>query len=82
MRLAIATLTLLVLCLAIRARADAPATQPTITWQPWSDDVFDRAKKENKFVLMPAKNGETNYQRYQTAGERGGNRRDRRQLQR
>ena len=30
----------------------ATATQPAIQWQKWSDDVFERAKKENKFVLM------------------------------
>jgi len=31
----------------------ASTTQPvTIAWQPWSDDVFARAKKQNKFVLL------------------------------
>ena len=38
--------------LAPFAHAANPTTQPTITWQPWSDDVFARAKAENKFVLM------------------------------
>ncbi len=34
----------------------APETNPSppdsISWQPWSEDVFARAKKENKFVLL------------------------------
>src|SRR5437762_696096 len=47
------TLLALILVLVINASANAvPTTQPTITWHPWSDDVFDRAKRENKFVLM------------------------------
>jgi uncharacterized protein YyaL (SSP411 family) len=34
--------------------AATSTTQPasTIAWQPWSDDVFAMAKKQNKFVLL------------------------------
>jgi uncharacterized protein YyaL (SSP411 family) len=31
--------------------ADAPATRP-IVWQPWTSDIFQQAKRENKFVLL------------------------------
>ena len=24
----------------------------TIDWQPWSDEVFERAREENRFVLL------------------------------
>src|SRR5882724_9402172 len=32
----------------------APATKKAgpIDWQPWSDAIFDQAKRENKFVLL------------------------------
>ncbi len=31
----------------------APPNKPgTIDWQPWSDAIFDQAKRENKFVLL------------------------------
>ena len=36
----------LLLLLAVQASAAA------ISWQPWSDEVFARAKRENKFVLL------------------------------
>src|SRR3982750_4326240 len=26
--------------------------EETIVWEKWSDDIFERAKKENKFVLL------------------------------
>jgi uncharacterized protein len=29
-----------------------PAAEPTITWQGWSDKLFDQAKAENKFVIL------------------------------
>ena len=29
-----------------------PSTQPAIRWEKWSDDVFERAKKEHKFVYL------------------------------
>ena len=37
---------LLLLFVASLANAEA------IAWQPWSDDVFARAKRDNKFVLL------------------------------
>ena len=45
---------LLALAVETRGRGAEPAppsTQP-IAWQPWSDDVFARAKREHKFVLL------------------------------
>lgn len=32
--------------------SDAMAASSTIAWQPWSDDVFKTAQKENRFVLL------------------------------
>jgi len=32
--------------------ADAPSTQPSIAWHPWSDDVFAQAKAQHKFVIL------------------------------
>src|SRR5438045_3088549 len=29
--------------------ASHPSTQPAIKWEQWSDDVFERAKREHKF---------------------------------
>src|SRR5690348_12948135 len=29
-----------------------PATQPSIHWENWSDDLFARAKREHKFVYL------------------------------
>jgi uncharacterized protein len=38
--------------LAQSTTAPAPPTADGIVWQNWSDDVFVRAQKENKFVLL------------------------------
>ncbi|HEX4139296.1 MAG TPA: DUF255 domain-containing protein [Candidatus Methylacidiphilales bacterium] len=35
-----------------QARTDTSAAHASITWQPWSDDVFARARREHKFVLL------------------------------
>ena len=43
--------TLVTLLLATFA-ADATEKPSPLTWQPWSNDVFDQAKRENKFVLL------------------------------
>lgn len=47
---------ILVFALSIAATVGAdPTTQPTtqpIAWEKWSDDVFERAHRENKFVLL------------------------------
>jgi uncharacterized protein YyaL (SSP411 family) len=32
--------------------ADAPGAQKELTWVPWSDAVFDQARRENRFVLL------------------------------
>ena len=32
--------------------ATAAAAAPAIEWQPWSDAVFERARSENRFVLL------------------------------
>ena len=32
--------------------ATAAAAAPAIEWQPWSDAVFERARRENRFVLL------------------------------
>ena len=37
---------------AAAAAASADSSSAPITWQPWSDDIFARAKRENKFVLL------------------------------
>ncbi len=51
---ALATLLLLTACTTSgpTARAAAPASQPAIVWEKWSDDLFDRAKKENRLVIL------------------------------
>ena len=43
-----------VLCLFISLSGLALAAPDSkkITWLPWSDDIFERAKKENRFVLL------------------------------
>ena len=41
-------LTLLIFC-SVSARAAAPAE---LNWEPWSDEVFQRAAREHRFVLM------------------------------
>jgi uncharacterized protein YyaL (SSP411 family) len=38
--------------LALALQAAPPASQPSITWERWSDGIFDRAKREKKFVLL------------------------------
>jgi uncharacterized protein YyaL (SSP411 family) len=45
-------LSLLVVCCAFPLHAAPPASQPAITWEKWSDDIFERAKREKKFVLL------------------------------
>jgi uncharacterized protein YyaL (SSP411 family) len=40
---------IVLLCFCAVARADDKAE---IDWQPWSNAVFDRARKENRFVLL------------------------------
>src|SRR4051812_35807467 len=44
-------LALAAFCLTV---APAPAAEPApaIDWQPWSDTLFDQAKKEHKFVFL------------------------------
>jgi uncharacterized protein YyaL (SSP411 family) len=44
-------LTLLLLCCA-SASAAAPAVPDDPHWEPWSEDVFQRAAREHRFVLM------------------------------
>ncbi|MEO8158639.1 MAG: DUF255 domain-containing protein [Betaproteobacteria bacterium] len=41
----------LVLCCALLA-ADTPSIAAPIQWQPWSDAAFERARQENRFVLL------------------------------
>src|SRR5258707_11791103 len=38
--------------LAVCAISRAVAAEPAIDWQPWSDQVFERAKAEKKLVLL------------------------------
>src|SRR5262245_46726610 len=39
--------------LAMLLTAAAPPKKPGgIDWQPWSDTIFEQAKRENKFVLL------------------------------
>src|SRR2546421_11856318 len=35
-----------------RAVASDERDQPRIDWQPWSDSVFEKARKEKRFVLL------------------------------
>ena len=43
----------LMLCLLWTATGYAAGSQgPKIDWQPWSDGVFERAARENRFVLL------------------------------
>lgn len=37
---------------AAESPATHPSTRPVIKWEKWSGDVFARAKRENKFVLL------------------------------
>ena len=37
------------LCLCAVARAAEPAK---IDWQPWSDSIFEKARKDHRFVLL------------------------------
>jgi uncharacterized protein YyaL (SSP411 family) len=35
------------------ASAQAPAAKPSkLAWQPWSDGIFEQARRENKFILL------------------------------
>ena len=43
---------LLFLCLAGSGRALEQHPENAIDWQPWSPEVFARAKKENKLILL------------------------------
>ncbi len=36
----------------VLSAATAAAAAPAIEWQPWSDAVFERARSENRFVLL------------------------------
>jgi uncharacterized protein len=48
-----AVLTYLALGAAFFSAASFAATaSSTITWHPWSDDVFEQARREHKFVLL------------------------------
>ena len=50
---AVALITLTSPLMPLASAAASPAQAPTrIQWQKWSDDVFDRAKREHKFVLL------------------------------
>jgi uncharacterized protein len=43
----------LILLLTVSLGADtSPQRASAIDWQPWSDNIFDQAKRENKFVLL------------------------------
>jgi len=44
--------TLLTLLLAATFSAGAAEKPSPLAWQPWSNDVFDQARRENKFVLL------------------------------
>ena len=37
---------------AVRSDAVVSAGEPRISWQPWSDDIFERARRERKLVLL------------------------------
>jgi hypothetical protein len=37
---------------SVTSPTTAPTASPSIAWQPWSDDLFARAKREHKFVLL------------------------------
>lgn len=41
-----------VLVLGLSSPQRAPAEAAEIDWRPWSDSVFDQAKKEGRFVLL------------------------------
>ena len=41
-----------VLVLGLASLRGAPVEAADIEWQPWSDAVFDQAKKEGRFVLL------------------------------
>jgi uncharacterized protein len=45
---------LTILLATVLCMAGAPTSKKTapIAWQPWSDAIFDQAKRENKFVLL------------------------------
>ncbi len=43
---------ILALLLTSSLFAAAPEKPSAIAWQPWSNDVFDQARRENKFVLL------------------------------
>jgi thiol:disulfide interchange protein len=32
--------------------SDTAPSAPTLSWQPWSDSIFDQARREHKFVLL------------------------------
>jgi uncharacterized protein YyaL (SSP411 family) len=47
-------LLLVLACLLLQSLADNPPRKATgaIEWQKWSDDIFEKAKRENRFVLL------------------------------
>ena len=45
-------ITVLAILCPLTAVAAAPSSQPAIVWEKWSDDLFDRAKKENRLVIL------------------------------
>src|SRR4051812_47416862 len=38
--------------LALLAGRAAAAETPPLKWQPWTDQIFEQAKRENRFVIM------------------------------
>jgi uncharacterized protein len=52
MRRLVAALLLMLSLLWTAAGYAAGAKAPNIEWQPWSDAVFERAARENRFVLL------------------------------
>jgi uncharacterized protein len=50
-RLLLALCILPLFCPASDFAASAPTTQP-IAWQNWSDDLFQQARRQNKFILL------------------------------
>src|SRR5277367_3647342 len=43
---------LFLLCAAPALAQKSAAPQPHLNWQPWSDQAFSNAKRENRFVLL------------------------------
>ncbi|MDP9173742.1 MAG: DUF255 domain-containing protein [Planctomycetota bacterium] len=45
-------LAIIVVILFLPLRAQSASTSPQIKWQDWSNDVFQKAKQQHKFVLL------------------------------